>query len=46
MTEEFKEFKRTHPTKSLQEIIDDFNNGIDFEDPFGYYVNSVEARVS
>ena len=46
MTEEFKEFKRTHPTKSLQEIIDDYKNGIVFDDPFGDHVNSVEARVS
>lgn len=46
MTEEFKEFKRTHPVKSLGEIIAGQERGIITEDKFGEYVNQVEARVS
>ena len=40
------EFKRTHPTKSLGEILADQERGIITEDKFGEYVNQVETRVS
>ena len=46
MTEEFKEFKKKHPVKSLGEILADQERGIITDDYFGEYVNAVEARVS
>lgn len=46
MVEDFKEFKKKHPVKSLAEILADQERGIITEDKFGEYVNQVEARVS
>lgn len=46
MTEEFKEFKRKHPVKSLGEIMADQERGIITEDYFGDYVNQVEASIN
>jgi len=40
------EFKRTHQTKNLGEILVDQKRGIITEDKFGEYVNKVEERVS